>query len=155
MLPCLNPMNTNDLSFSWVTTTPFLSKAHVSPRSHNWAIEIRLKLSDSTNKTLEMDKSLEIAILPKPKTFPLSSHHRWHVHDRRGLQDRWTCYHCRSCVESNRYQVPNIFHRLFSSPQHMSINFEFLELKQALGLAHEWQELWGPKVAWGVSSLPP
>ena len=34
-------------------------------------IEIRLKLSASTNKTLEIDKTLEIAILPKPKTFPL------------------------------------------------------------------------------------
>ena len=30
-----------------------------------------IKLSASINKTLEIDKSLEIAILPKPKTFPL------------------------------------------------------------------------------------
>ena len=155
MLPCLNTVNTIDLSSSNVTTTSFLSKVHVSPRSHNWAIEIRLKLSASTNKTLEIDKSLEIVILPKPKTFPLSYHHRWHVHDRRGLQERWTCYHCRSCVESNRYQVPNIFHQLCSSPTQMRIIFEFLEPKRALGLAHVWQELWGPKVAWGASSLLP
>ena len=155
MLPCLNPVNTKDLSSSKVTTTPFLSKVHVSPRSHNWAIEIRLKLSASTNKTFEIDKSLEIAILPNLRLSLLSYHHRWHVHDRRGLPERWTCYHCRSCVESNRYQVPNVFHHLCSSPTHMRIIFEFLEPKRALGLAHVWQELWEPKVAWGGSSLLP
>ena len=123
MLPCLNPVNTNDLSSSKVTTTPFLSKVHFSPRSHNWAMEIRLKLSDSRNKTLEMDKSLEIVFYPNLKFSPLSYHHRWHVHDRRGLQERWTCYYCRSCVESNRYRVPNVFHRLCSSPTHTRIHF--------------------------------
>ena len=133
MLTCLNSMNANDLSSSKVTTTPFLSKVHVSPRSHNWAIEMRLKLSASTNKTLEIDKFFEIAILSKPKTFPLSYHHMWYVHDCRGLQERWTSYHCRSCVESNRYQVPNVFHRLCSSSTHMRIHFWVFRTQTSFG----------------------
>uniref|UniRef100_A0A0A8YRA4 Uncharacterized protein n=1 Tax=Arundo donax TaxID=35708 RepID=A0A0A8YRA4_ARUDO len=48
---------------------------HVKPRSQNCATESKLKLRDSTKRTLEMETSLDITTLPKPTTlsFKLSS----------------------------------------------------------------------------------
>jgi hypothetical protein len=44
---------------------------YLKPRSHNWATDNRLKFKLSTSSTLEMLKSLDIAILPRPLTLPL------------------------------------------------------------------------------------
>src|SRR3954469_23907474 len=67
--PFLTPRKTMELSLTIETRQPYLPKSTTRSRSQSIDTDIRLYPRDSTNLTLSIYWSREIATLPRPNTF--------------------------------------------------------------------------------------